>query len=249
MLQIAKSKSCIKAVVTIVSLAFATAGFASGLYPARIMPTGKVFVYQGSKIVSELSAEAPLPEGYLLLCDGKAGVKMDGLYWVAADKSLFSVTTKADSLEFELQEGTAYFALSALPRPLVFITPHGVFTVQEAMLNASTDGALLKGYVASTSKGTEIGVIEGGSLLISSSEGEKLVQAGNRIKVAQNTDQAAASAASAPKKPGANPEKATGNKVLYGVLGAAAAATIVALAVSSGDNGGDGGNDGSPSSP
>ena len=104
MLQIVKSKSCMKAVVTIVLLAFATAGFASGLHPARIIPTGKVFVYQAGKQVGELSAEAPLPEGYLLACDGKCGVKMDGLYWVAADKSLFSVTTKANSVEFELQE-------------------------------------------------------------------------------------------------------------------------------------------------
>ena len=233
MLQIAKSKSCIKAIVTIVLLAFATAGFASGLHPARIIPTGKVFVYQGGEKVSELSAEAPLPEGYLLLCDGKAGVKMDGLYWVAADKSLFSVTTKADSLEFELQEGTAYFALSELPRPLVFITPHGVFTAQEAMLNASTDGALLKGYVAATSEGTEIGVIEGGSLLISSSEGEKLIQAGNRIKVAQNTDQGAASAASTPKNPGAKSEKTKRKTIILGLIGAAEAATIVGLSLAS----------------
>ncbi len=250
MLQIVKSKSCMKAVVTIVLLAFSTAGFASGSQPARIMPTGKVFVYQGTEKVGELSAEAPLPEGYLLLCEGKTGLKMDGLYWVAADKSLFSVTTKADSVEFELQEGTAYFALSELPRPLVFITPQGAFTVQEAMLHASTEGSLLKGYIAATSEGTELGVIEGGSLLISSSEGEKLIQAGNRIKVAQNTEQAAASAASAPKQPGAKPEKkATGHKVLYGALGAAAIATIVLLAVNSGGDSGNGGHDGSPSSP
>jgi hypothetical protein len=247
MLQIVKSKSCIKAVVTIVLLAFATTGFASGLHPARIMPTGKVSVYQGAQKVSEITAEAPLPEGYLLLCDGKCGLKMDGLYWVAADKSLFSVTTKADSIEFELREGTAYFALSEMPRPLVFITPHGVFTAQEAMINASTDGALLKGYVAATSEGTEIGIIEGGSLLISSSEGEKLIQSGNRIKVAQNTDQGTASAASGTKKQDAKPKT---NKVLYGALGAAAAATIVLLIASSGgDDGGGGGGDTSPSSP
>ena len=247
MLQIVKNKSCMKAVVTIVSLAFATAGSASGLYPARIMPTGKVSVYQGAEKVSEISAEAPLPEGYLLLCDGKAGLKMDGLYWVAADKSLFSVTTKADSVEFELREGTAYFALSALPRPLVFITSHGVFTAQEAMINASTDGGLLKGYVAATSEGTEIGVIEGGSLLIASSKGEKLIQSGNRIKVAQNTDQAAASAASAPKKPAAEPKKDIGPMILYGAIGAGTIAGLIIY--SNRDTGDDGGKDGSPSSP
>ena len=232
MLQIVKSKSCIKAVVTIVSLAFATAGFASGLHPARIMPTGKVFVYQEGNKVSELSAEAPLPEGYLLLCDGKAGLKMDGLYWVAADKSLFSVTTKADSLEFELQEGTAYFALSELPQPLVFITPHGVFTAQEATLNASTDEGLLKGYVAVTSEGTDIGVIEGGSLLISGSEGEKRVQAGNRIRVANNVaaGDGDASAASATKKSGANPGNAKGKKFMYGAIAVGGIAGVALLA-------------------
>ena len=248
MLQIVKSKSCVKAVITIVLLAFATAGFASGLYPARIMPTGKVSVYQGAEKVSEISAEAPLPEGYLLLCDGKAGLKMDGLYWVAADKSLFSVTTKADSVEFELREGTAYFALSALPRPIVFITPHGVFTAQEAMLHASTAGGLLKGYVAATSAGTEIGVIEGGSLLISSSEGETLIQSGNRIKVAQNQGQAAASNASASNKPGTEPKKGIGGPViLYGAIGAGIIAGLIIY--SNRDTGDDGGRDASPSSP
>jgi len=248
MLQIVKSKSCIKAVVTIVSLAFATAGFASGLYPARIMPTGKVFVYQEGNKVSEISAEAPLPEGYLLLCDGKAGLKMDGLYWVAADKSLFSVTTKADSVEFELREGTAYFALSELPRPIVFITPNGVFTAQEATLNASTDGGLLKGYVAATSEGTEIGVIEGGSLLISSPEGEKLVQSGNRIKVAQNTEPAAASKASASNKTAAESKKGIGPVFLYGAIGAGTIAGLIIY--SNRDTGDDGGKkDTSPSSP
>ena len=248
MLKIVKNKSCVKAVVTIVLLAFATAGFASGLHPARIIPKGKVSVYQGGKIVSELRAESPLPEGYLLECDGNCAVKMDGLYWVAADKSLFSVTTKADSLEFELQEGTAYFALSALPRPLVFITPHGVFTAQEAMINASTDGGLLKGYVAATSEGTEIGVIEGGSLLISSSEGEKLIQAGNRIKVAQNTEPAAASKASASNKTGAKSKKGIGPVFLYGAIGAGIIAGLIIYSASK-DDGGDGGDDGSPSSP
>jgi hypothetical protein len=165
---------------------------------------------------------------------------------VAADKSLFSVTTKADSLEFELQEGTAYFALSELPRPLVFITPHGVFTAQEAILNASTDGALLKGYVAATSEGTEIGVIEGGSLLISSSGGEKLVQAGNRIKVAQNTGQGAASGASAPKKPAAKPEKTNGTKFVYGAITAGTMAIAGLIIYSNRDKDRD---DGSPSSP
>ena len=247
MLQIVKRKSCIKAVVTIVLLAFTTAGFASDLDPARIIPKGKVSVYQGGKIVSELRAEAPLPEGYLLECDGNCAVKMDGLYWVAADKSFFSVTTKADSVEFELREGTAYFALSALPRPIVFITPHGVFTAQEAMLHASTAGGLLKGYVAATSAGTEIGVIEGGSLLISSSEGETLIQSGNRIKVAQNTDPAAASKASASNKTGAESEKSIGPMILYGAIGAGIIAGLIIY--SNRDTGDDGGRDASPSSP
>ena len=100
-------------------------------------------------------------------------------------------------------------------------------------MNASTDGALLKGYVAATSEGTEIGVIEGGSLLISSSGGEKLVQAGNRINVAQNTDQGAASGASGPKKSDANPEKTKRKTIIVGLIGAAEAATIVGLSLAS----------------
>lgn len=180
-----KGKLIFKTTLMIAILSFAVAGFSSGLDNARIMPTDKVTMFQGDRKVGEFSKEAPLPEGSLLACEGNCGVKMDNLYLVATDGSLFSVTDKPDTRELYVKEGKVYFALSSLPQSLVFRTPDAVFTAQQVMLEASTDGGLLKGYVSVTPETTELGIIEGGSMLVSTVEGEKMVPAGKRILLAQ----------------------------------------------------------------
>jgi len=174
-----------KVFLAVAMISFATSAYASGLNSARIMPKGHVAVFQEGQKIAEFSREAPLPEGSLLSCSGKCGVKMDHLYFVAIDGSRFSVTSREGVRILNIEKGTIHFVLSALPETLVFKTKHGTFTTDEIMLNASTGGGYLQGYVSVTSEETQLGVIEGGSMLISTVKGNRLVQPGNRIIMAQ----------------------------------------------------------------
>lgn len=199
MLRIQKNKRCLKALVIIVLFAFPISGLASDLNSGRIIPMGKVSIYRGDQQVGELTAEAPFPEGALLACDGECAVRMNDLLLVGADKSVFSVTTGTNSRELLVKEGTVYFALSKLPRSMVFVTPNGAVTAQQLILNVAADGGLLKGYVAVTGESAEIGVIDGGSVLVSTDAGEKTIQSGKKIILAQaEAGAAAAGAAAAP---------------------------------------------------
>ena len=175
-----------KIVAIFALLAFASTTFASGLSVGRIIPKGKVTLFQGKKKVGEFSSEAPFPEGTLLSVQGECGVKMSDLYLVAMDKSLFSVKTYYDSRKLAVNNGTVYFALSSTPNILVFQTPDGVVTTHQILLNASAKSGLLKGYVSVTEGITRVGVLEGGSILLSVSDGEtKKINAGQELRLAQ----------------------------------------------------------------
>jgi hypothetical protein len=173
--------------VSLALVAFTVNGFGMEGNAGRIIPTGKVYMIKDGQTIGSYSSEAPLPENTLLKTEGDCAVKLPDLYLVAVDKSQFAISNADTSRELRVKEGTVYFALSKLPRALVFTTPDGFVTAQQVILNASTEKSILKGYVAVSEKGSEIGVIEGGSLLISTADGEKLVTAGNRILLAQAT--------------------------------------------------------------
>ena len=167
-------------------LAFVSTSFASGLSLGRIIPKGKVTLLQGDQKVGEFSSEAPFPEGTLLSVQGECGVKMSDLYLVAIDNSLFSVTTDSHSRKLSVKAGTVYFALSTMPHILVFKTPDGVVTTHQILLNASAKSGLLQGYVSVTDAITKVGVLEGGSLLLSVGDGEtKRINAGQELRLAQ----------------------------------------------------------------
>ena len=183
-----KNKSCVKVFISIIVLAFTAPAFSFGTYPSRIIPTGTVSMYQGNTKVGEFTAEAPLPEGSLLECNGKCGVKMNDTYMVAKDKSVFSITNSERRRELRVNKGMIYFALSALPLPLEFQTPAGIITVQRLILNAASDGNLLKGYVSVTQTETEVGVIEGGSMLVLTPKDETMIKTGKRIILAQQPE-------------------------------------------------------------
>ena len=167
-------------------LAFVSTGFASGLSVGRIIPKGKVALFQGDQKVGEFSSEAPLPEGAFLSVQGECGVKMSDLYLVAIDKSMFSVTTDSDSHKLSVKTGIVYFALSSMPHILVFNTPDGVVTTHQILLNASAKSGLLQGYVSVGDDVTKVGVLEGGSLLLSVGDGEtRRINAGQELRLAQ----------------------------------------------------------------
>lgn len=166
-------------------LALAIPGLSYELKSARIYPTGKITIYSGEKKVGEFSKEAPLPKGFLIATDGRCGVKMESVYLVAEDKSLFSVAATANLRKLRIKEGKVYFAMSGNFPSLSFITPTGNLAVLDILLNAAANNQPLKGYVSVTQKGSELGVIEGGSMVISTQQGEMMIKSGQRIILAQ----------------------------------------------------------------
>jgi len=214
-----KNNRRLKALIIIVLIAFPISGLASDLNSGRIIPMGKVSIFQGDQQVGELTSEAPFPEGALLACEGNCAVRMNDLMLVGADKSKFSVTTTAFSRELLVKEGTIYFALSEMPRSMVFVTPNGAVTAQQLILNSAADSGMVKGYVAVTEESSEIGVVDGGSMLVSTDAGETTIQSGKKIILAQVAEgTATAATAAAPTTVAAGVGAGTA-AVAAGVLG------------------------------
>ena len=166
-------------------LVCALTGAAFGYYPARIKPTGKVIVFHLDNRVIEISVEAPLPYDALLECHGKWNVKMEDLYLAVSDKSLFSICGPPRHNLMQFIKGDFYFSISALPRPIVIKTPTDDITIQQVLLKTAVSNGLLTGYVLVKPKVTEIGVIKGGSMVVSTSQGEHFIDAGNQVTVAR----------------------------------------------------------------
>lgn len=175
-----------KMMIAFIVLAFTSTGFSAGLPVGRILPKGKVTLFHGNQKVGEFRSEAPLPEDTLLSVQGECGVKLSHLYLVAVDQSLFSITTNDSSRTLFVQKGTVYFALSSTPYTLVFQTPDGMITTNEVMLKASSTNRLLKGYVYVEEGITRVGVLEGGSMLVTVADDKpQVVAAGHELRLAQ----------------------------------------------------------------
>jgi hypothetical protein len=176
----------LKIMIVFTILVFTSTGFSAGLSLGRILPKGKVTLFHNNQKVGEFRSEAPLPEDTLLSVQGECGVKLSHLYLVAIDQSLFSITTSNSSRTLFVQKGTVYFALSSTPYTLVFQTPDGVITTNEVMLKASSTNRLLKGYVYVEEGITRVGVLEGGSMLVTVADDKpQVVTAGHELRLAQ----------------------------------------------------------------
>lgn len=238
MLVIKKHPILLKIVVMVVALAFATAGFSANTSLARIIPSGKVFIIKNGKVIGEFSQEAPLPEGALLRCQGRCTVKMNDLYVVAEPDTVFSVQPMATRNELVVKQGTAYFSVSETSRPLTFKSPAG----NAAMDKMSVTGNALKGYMQVSGNQTEIGVIEGGTMIVETASGEMFITPGNQVTLAL-ADPAAENTVSGTGE---------GSGLFTNVaLGAAGAGVIIAggIALSKLDWGDGSNGSGSPSSP
>jgi len=180
-----RNKSFLQVISICCVMLFAGYGFAGAIGGARIIPNGKVAVYDGTAKVADLTEESPLPEGKLLKTDGKCGVKMDSLYLVGADQSAMMIQAPDSGRQVMVREGRVYFGITALPQPMAFVTPNGAVMVQQVLLKASANNSLLKGYISVTEETAEIGVIDGGSMIISTADGEKKIDSGHRFILAQ----------------------------------------------------------------
>ena len=199
--------------------------------------------------------EAPLPEGAVISTDGRCAIKLDDLYLVAEDQSLFSISISGRQRNLFVKEGTIYFKTATMRRSLAFVTPDGQVSVQRIRLHAGLSDGSLSGYVAVTESQSELGVAQGGSMDVLTDQGPMTIQSGKKIILAQadmdiGLPEEEEPAAQQPPEAEEEPKPAgmpTGRKIAYGALGVAAVAGI-ALGLGGGGGGGGGGSV-SPSTP
>jgi hypothetical protein len=202
---------------------FSAVGTASAIDQARIIPTKKVSIYRADKLIDELRAEAPLPYNDLLVCEGKCTVKMDNLLMATPGGASFSITAPPLNNTMEFVKGDIYFSISELKKPLVIKTPTEDITIQQLMLKTAAGDQMLMGYFSVTPTATEIAVIEGGSMIVSTSHGEQHIDSGKKLILAAKTAPASAGAPVADKSTGAWTSGQIWGAVLAsaGVIGAA----------------------------
>ena len=174
-----------KTLTWIFAFAFMLAGMAQAYPISRIIPSGKIKVYRNDQVVQVLQEESPLPMGAMLSAEGNCGVRMTNLFVVAENGSLFSVQEGNGAAQFKIEKGVLYFAANSQTGPLVFETPAGVINTQQMIIQASGGSAMLKGFVDVSGTTTSMGVLEGGSLIVSTPDGEKMIATGKQITLAQ----------------------------------------------------------------
>ena len=141
MQRIRKNKTKFKLMALFILLVFSSTVFSAELSGDRLIPKGKVMLFEGSYKIGEYQFEAPLLKDTLLSVQGQCGVKMKNIYLVAMDKTLFSIRTSSDSRLLSLENGTVFFALSSIP--LMFKTPQKLITTNELLINTSSGSGLL----------------------------------------------------------------------------------------------------------
>ncbi|MGD9330489.1 MAG: hypothetical protein PVJ53_04200 [Desulfobacterales bacterium] len=259
MLRAIRTQKRIAVAVTLAGFIFIASQALWAMGPARILPKGQVKVYRGDQLVSILSEEAPLPEGFLLAPEGPCGLRMDNLYLVGDDGSLFSLAAATHARELQVRRGTIYFAMNSASGPMIFQTPDGDLATQRMILMANGEGGLLKGYLDVTPEGTRLGILEGGRLVVLTADGERTIATGRQITLAQadlfdeSQESGPAAEEGAPLVPAGSPEEDSENRageeeddddeipVAYFIGGGAALAAIGAAIAAGGGGGGGGG--------
>jgi len=185
MMLIRKHPFVMQAMVVFAFLCFTAPGFAADPFAGRILPTKKVSFFNDGKKVGQYTAEAPLPWDTLVKCEGRTAVRMEQMYVVFDDGSSFILSRSGGGQTLDLKTGTAYFALKTLPEGLIFDTPQTPVVTEMMALNAATGDQLLKGYVKAGESESELGVLEGGRLMVRTADGQHTINSGQRIILAQ----------------------------------------------------------------
>jgi len=183
---IRKHRLLAEAMVVFALICFTAPAFAADPFAGRILPTQKVSFFTNGQKVAQYTAEAPLPWDTLVKCSGRTGVRINEMALVLEDGSSFMVSRTEIGNELNIKSGTAYFAFAALPEGLTFVAPQGFVAPEMMLLNASTGSQMLKGYVKVDKSASEVGVMEGGKLIVRTADGRHTINTGQRIILAQS---------------------------------------------------------------
>ena len=185
MVKFLKTKNLICLISFFCIVGFVGSSIAASIGTMQIIPEGKVYVYSGDQKIAELTAESPIPQGKILKVDGQCGVKLDSLYLVATDKSALSIRIEKRGQEIFVKKGKIYFGITDIPGPITLFTPKGGVVAQQVILKTSSQPSMLEGYIDVSEKEAEIGVTNGGAMIISTADGEITINQGERFLLAQ----------------------------------------------------------------
>ena len=155
-----------KLLIWIVVFTFFFSGVSPAFSGSRIMPTGSVKVYNEGRLIQVLKNESALPYGALLTTMGKCGVRSENFYLVADDGCTFSIMDSPERRDIRVENGMVYYAITPKTGKLAFITPAGVISIMQVLFNADVNGGLLKGYLDVSGSQTQLGVLDGGSMVV-----------------------------------------------------------------------------------
>ncbi len=224
----------------------------------RIYPQQKVTLFRGENVVGVYTKEAPLPQGTVMVADGRCAIRLEDWYLVAEDKSVFSIDTSGKQRNLFVEKGTIYFKTAGFKTAgmngsFAFITSHGQMDIQRILLNAAHADQTIKGYLSANKDQSELGVAEGGTMEVLTDKGVMTVQSGNKIILAQadmdiGLPEEEPTASKEPAKAEKKGWSRTTKNIAIATLGVGAAAGIaIGLSGGGGDDGG--GGSVSPSSP
>ena len=181
-----KKQALLVSLSLILTVVYVATCFSADQNSARLIPSDVVFGYENNQKIAEFKNEVPFPEEMLLKSQGDSGIKMDNILLVAEDKSEFSITTESDCRYITVKSGKVHFAISDLPKTLAFVTPQGIVTSKQLIVNAS-NRSMVQGTVSvdKNAKSSEYSVYQGGSLLLATSDGDRLINSQQQLLLAQ----------------------------------------------------------------
>jgi hypothetical protein len=226
-----------------VVVVFALTGPVQAYQVARVTTAGQISVYRDGQLVQVLRESAPLPKGAMLKAQGRCGVQLSNMYLLAEDNSQFSIYNEGDAFHMALDKGAIYFAVNQMVVEMLVQTP-GVDQRRDIQMRPATVG-ILKGFVDVNEGLTTVGVIEGGTMVVSTPDGEQFITAGHQITLAQAD---ILGGTSTPAKTPVKTDEDKKSNRKYLIIGALAALAIGGLALGGGGGGG-GGDAPAPASP
>lgn len=151
---------------------------------SRLIPSDTVTVVQDGKIIAEYTYEMPVPEGVLLSCQSECALKLEDIIIVGEDQSQFSILSKDNEWFLNVKNGTVHYGILSGSKSLVFMTPKGAVSSKQVIITASNRN-LLEGYVKVESDSSEVGVVDGGSMLLATKDGLQMIKSGESFILAQ----------------------------------------------------------------